>query len=294
MKFINELDAEKIFIRHFLDSIEKSKIIFEKFQSIRILNLKVKESVELSEQDHPKLEHFNEFMTPIISFYSNLNKCRTVDITPIVETPNDFQIFRQVSDQIKTIINPLLIVVLGNERTIDSSREFAEKINFEYINSSDFYVQSQVESYKYFADALNKHIFRTKNENIFLHLDVEEFHDQWQILLFSLKPIIKSIFLNESFNKLNINFFKEYSFQGKLIEYTDFNFNLQQYFFKSFKNQFIVFDEDFPFDLNSFIREKNFLVLDCKTISNVISQKMTFQGISPSSSESKEWFHLTQ
>ena len=144
MKFINEIDSEKVFVRNFLDSMDKSKIITEKFGSIRILNLSVNHCDLKFEYESEELEDFLSMMTPVISFYSNLNQCRTVNLTTIANNPQDNVNLQKVNNQIKKFINPLLIVLLGNESSLQDSRDFAQKINYDFINSQEFFIKNKI------------------------------------------------------------------------------------------------------------------------------------------------------
>lgn len=274
-KFINELDCQKVFIRHFLDSMDKSRIICEKLGSIRILNLSVDASLLSVEVDRQLLENSEALFTPIVSFYSNLNKCQTVDVTQVVNHPNDFGFFMRLSAQIKRVINPLVIVFLGQAGTFGRAREFAEKVNYCFLDGKQFCEHSRLESHKYFADSLHKFVFQTRSENVVLHLDVCEFQSQWQILLFSLKPIIKAIFVNDSFQKLNSGFFNEFKFDGKLLQYSDFKLDFHSLFFKEHTNQFIVFDGDFPSQLSELKSKRGFVVLDCRVILDIIARDLS-------------------
>lgn len=278
IKFINELDSQKLFIRHFLDSMDKAKLVCEKFGSIRILNLCVNKDAPSTEADSELMREWQSILGPLVSFYSNLNKCHSVDLARLADQPGNFHEFTRVSTQIKKVINPLVIVFLGRGDTFSNARAFAEDVDFCFLDGDEFCAHGRLESNKYFADALHKFVFQTKSENIVLHLNVRELEDQWQILLFSLRPIIKTIFVNDSFKKLNQAFFTEFTFDGKLLEYSEFKLDFGNIFFEAYRNQFIVFDGDFPPQLSQLKVKRNFVVLDCASVADVISQERLFRG----------------
>lgn len=277
-KFINELDARKIFVRHFLDSMQKARLIAEKFGCIRLLNLRVSRESLAAPADAQLLDSSDAVFGPIVSFYSNLSQCRSVDVTPLANAPGDFEVFRSVSTQIKRVINPSLIIVLGLKDSCANARAFASEIEYCFLEGSEFSAQSNLESPKYFADALNKFVFQTRSEHLLLHLDTREFAGQWQILLFSLKSIVKTIFVDEAFHKRSLGFFKGFSFGGKMLEFSTFDRDFRSIFFKEYSNQFIVFDKDFPEQLAPLKTQSAFVVLDCGTIADVITQNASTPG----------------
>lgn len=279
MKFINEIDSEKILVRNFLDSFEKSKIIFEKFGPIRILNLKVDVVSQENEVTQESKDDEKEVVSKIVSFYSNLGRCKTVNVTPLIKNEKDLLNLQNVSQQVKKFINPSLIIFLGSLHSLEESRKFAKSIDYHFLDSLEYLQHSRLESEKYFADSLNKYIFQTKNEHIFLHLDIEQFFDQWQIILYSFKPIIKSIFISEMFKKKHFTFYENYKFPGKIIDYTPLNLNLSDLFFKMYQNQFIVYDGALPNSFQEFCKKKNFLVLDYKTVKNILCKYLDFQTV---------------
>jgi hypothetical protein len=168
---------------------------------------------------------------------------------------------------------------LGGPDSVQKANSFAQKINYFFLESEEFFLNSQVESKKYFADSLNKFVYRTKQENVVLHLDVGQFNQQWQIVLFALRPILKSVFVNETFKKKNQKFFGNFAFGGKVLEYSSVGADMYSLFFEKYSNKFIVYDKSLPSGFDQFCTKYNFVVLDCETILEILKHYMDYQFI---------------
>ena len=274
---------KKILVRGFLDSKSKAEHILRAFGDIRILNFTAKQEV-LAESASTLIEDYEENILPIVSFYSNLNKCRSIDLSVYLESNDDNLIFAELIKRIKALINPTVFVILGDQASIAKSESFSAEIDFKFVNGKELFESKQVKSLEYFTDYCQKHLLSLTFDKILLHLDVTFFENHWRILLISLKNYIRAIFYNSSVNKdVFGKFFQSFKFEGDCFKLENDKYEFKKELYRKFKSKIVVYNEDFPASLNDLITEHEFLVLDCQAISEIIKQYLSILDINPTS-----------
>lgn len=208
----------------------------------------------------------------LVEFYSVMGKCHNIDVTDYINQNEDPFLFDQITQQIKKLINPRLVVHIGNAANLEKTRSLAEKLSFDFLDSQTFFHANQIPNKEMFPDFCFKFVMKEFSENLIIHLDQAFFEEQWQVFLFSLKFHLQSIiYTPTTLTPKQLKFIKELPFDGQRIQLVPNREQLEKEFFKQYQNHLVVFDGGVTDDLQRLVSDHNFHLFDCSLAFDVLS-----------------------
>ena len=284
------LPESKILVRNFLTSLDRSLLMQVHFPTLKILNLGLDLSKMISPEeteDSPQtleltaaLSIYKDKLLPIVDFHCIMNQCYSVDTTDLYLSNSSAKESKAAICQIKTAINPSLILVLGNSKTVSKSNALAQRLNYDFLDSKKMSNTFQLESPDYFNDFCLKMVEGLATDTLLIHLDQELLDGQWQTLLLSHKKYAQTVFYeDDSNNAVKSEFFKKFEFQGKLINFNSQHVDLYKKFNEVYPSKLAVYGESFPEQLKSLVDSNKFVSLDLLSVRDVVKKSFMHRQI---------------